>query len=45
LAVMELLLELVEENSKSLVLVTHNSEFAQRTERQLTLHLGELSSR
>ena len=42
-SVMELLLELVKEDAKSLVLVTHNPEFAQKTERQLTLHLGELS--
>jgi lipoprotein-releasing system ATP-binding protein len=42
LAVMELLLELTREEGKSLVLVTHNPEFAQRTERQLTLHLGQL---
>jgi predicted ABC-type transport system involved in lysophospholipase L1 biosynthesis ATPase subunit len=39
-AVMDLLLELVSEDAKSLVLVTHNPEFAQRTQRQLTLHLG-----
>ena len=43
LAVMELLLELAGEEAKSLVLVTHNPEFAQRTQRQLTLHLGKLS--
>jgi predicted ABC-type transport system involved in lysophospholipase L1 biosynthesis ATPase subunit len=36
------LLELTREEGKSLVLVTHNPEFAQRTERQLTLHLGQL---
>ena len=42
-SVMELLLELVKRDAKSLVLVTHNPEFAQKTERQLTLHLGELS--
>lgn len=42
LAVMELLLELVSEGSKSLVLVTHNPEFAQKTERQLMLHQGVL---
>lgn len=44
LAVMELLIELVREDRKSLVLVTHNLEFAQKTERQLTLHLGVLGS-
>ena len=44
LAVMELLLELVKEDNKSLVLVTHNPEFAQRTERQLVLHLGVLEN-
>ena len=43
LAVMELLLELAGEEAKSLVLVTHNPEFAQRTQRQLTLHLGQFS--
>lgn len=43
LAVMELLLELAGEAAKSLVLVTHNPEFAKRTQRQLTLHLGKLS--
>ncbi|MEM7791339.1 MAG: ABC transporter ATP-binding protein [Verrucomicrobiota bacterium] len=40
-AVMELLLSLTEEKKKSLVLVTHNAEFAARTQRQLTLHLGK----
>ena len=39
-AVMELLLEMTAGGNKSLVLVTHNSEFAARTEQQLTLHLG-----
>ena len=43
LAVMDLLLELAGEEAKSLVLVTHNPEFAQRTQRQLTLHLGQFS--
>ncbi len=42
-AVMDLLLELASEESKSLVLVTHNPEFAARTQRQLNLHLGQLS--
>lgn len=42
-AVMELLLNLATEESKSLVLVTHNPEFAARTQRQLNLHLGELT--
>lgn len=42
-AVMGLLLDLVEAQQKSLVLVTHNPEFAQLTDRQLTLHLGRLS--
>ena len=42
LAVMDLLLELVEEGKKSLVLVTHNPEFAKRTERQMALHHGNL---
>jgi len=43
LAVMDLLMEITEESDKSLVLVTHNPEFAARTERQLTLHLGKLA--
>ena len=43
-AVMDLLMELVSAEQKSLVLVTHNQEFAARTERQLTLHLGQLKS-
>lgn len=42
LAVMDLLLEITEESEKSVVLVTHNPEFAERTSRQLTLHLGKL---
>ena len=41
-AVMELLLDLVTEEHKSLVLVTHNPIFAARTQHQLNLHLGEL---
>ena len=44
LAVMELLIELVREGGKSLVLVTHNPEFARKTERQLMLHLGVLGN-
>ena len=44
LAVMELLMELVREDRKSLVLVTHNPAFAQKTERQLILHLGALEN-
>jgi len=43
LAVMDLLLELAGEAAKSLVLVTHNPKFAQRTQRELTLHLGQFS--
>ncbi|MGB0416800.1 MAG: ABC transporter ATP-binding protein [Coraliomargarita sp.] len=42
-AVMDLLMELVAESGKSLVLVTHNPEFAARTERVLTLHFGKLA--
>lgn len=42
-AVMELLLNLATEESKSLVLVTHNPDFAARTQRQLHLHLGQFS--
>ena len=44
MAVMDLLLEITDESAKSLVLVTHNPDFAARTERQLTLHLGKLGS-
>ena len=43
-AVMDLLIELVREDSKSLVLVTHNPEFAQKADRKLSLHLGQLES-
>lgn len=43
-AVMDLLMELVDEEAKSLVLVTHNPEFAKRTQRQLLLHFGTFSS-
>ena len=42
-AVMDLLMELVAESNKSLVLVTHNPEFADPTERVLTLHFGKLA--
>lgn len=42
-AVMDLLLEMTTGMGKSLVLVTHNAEFAARTERQTILHLGKLS--
>lgn len=42
-AVMELLLEMTEDNDKSLILVTHNPEYAARTEKQYVLHLGKLS--
>jgi predicted ABC-type transport system involved in lysophospholipase L1 biosynthesis ATPase subunit len=42
-AVMDLLLEIAGESAKSLVLVTHNPDFAARTQRQLTLHLGKLA--
>lgn len=41
-AVMDLLMEIADESAKGLVLVTHNPEFAARTQRQLTLHLGQL---
>lgn len=44
LAVMDLLMELVDEFGKSLVLVTHNPAFAARTSRRLKLHLGQLES-
>ena len=42
-AVMDLLMEIAEESQKSLILVTHNLDFAARTQRQLTLHLGKMS--
>ena len=42
-AVMDLLMEIVEESKKSLVLVTHNLDFAARTQRQLTLYLGKMA--
>lgn len=42
-AVMDLLLEITDESAKSLVLVTHNPEFAERTKRQLVLHFGKLN--
>ena len=42
-AVMDLLLEIADESAKSLVLVTHNPEFAERTKRQLILHFGKLN--
>ena len=38
-AVMDLLMEIAEESQKSLILVTHNLDFAARTQRQLTLSL------
>lgn len=43
-AVMELLLEMTSDTGKSLVLVTHNPDFAARTANQLHLHLGKLES-
>lgn len=42
-AVMQLLLEMTAGEDKSLVLVTHNPEYAALTQKQLTLHLGQLS--
>ena len=42
-AVMDLLMEIAEESQKSLVLVTHNADFAARTQRQLTLYLGKMA--
>jgi len=42
LAVMDLLMEITGESAKSLVLVTHNPEFAARADRSLKLHLGRL---
>ena len=40
---MDLLMEIAEESQKSLVLVTHNSDFAARTQGQLTLYLGKMA--
>ena len=40
--VIDLLLEMVEEDKKSLILVTHNPEFAARTQQQLILRRGLL---
>lgn len=42
-AVMDLLLEMTAAEDKSLILVTHNPDFAARTQHQLTLHLGQLT--
>jgi predicted ABC-type transport system involved in lysophospholipase L1 biosynthesis ATPase subunit len=42
LAVMDLLMEIAGESSKSLILVTHNPQFASRADRSLKLHLGRL---
>ena len=42
-AVMDLLMEIAEESQKCLILVTHNLDFAARTQRQLTLHLGKMA--
>ena len=42
-AVMDLLMEIAEESQKSLILVTHNPDFAGRTQQQLTLHLGKMA--
>lgn len=42
-AVMDLLLEIAGESKKSLILVTHNPDFAVRTNHQLNLHLGKLT--
>lgn len=43
-AIMELLLEVTREAGTALVLVTHNPEFAARTDSQLMLHEGRLTS-
>lgn len=40
--VMKLLLDLCREETVSLILVTHNPEFAKRTQKQGVLHLGKL---
>ena len=42
-AVMDLLMEIAEESQKSLILVTHNPDFAARTQQQLTLRLGKMA--
>jgi ABC-type lipoprotein export system ATPase subunit len=44
-SVMHLLLELVAHEKKSLILVTHNPEYAARTDRECTLHLGSFEAR
>ena len=41
--VMDLLLDMVKEDKKSLILVTHNPEFAARTQQQLILRRGVLT--
>ncbi|MGE9295169.1 MAG: ABC transporter ATP-binding protein [Puniceicoccales bacterium] len=43
--IMELLLNLCAEEQTSLILVTHNPAFAERTERQLFLHEGRFEAR
>ncbi len=40
--IINILLEICREENASLVLVTHNPEYAMRTQRQLLLHLGKL---
>lgn len=40
--IMDLLLDVCEQHQKTLLLVTHNQEFAARTERQLILRFGEM---
>jgi lipoprotein-releasing system ATP-binding protein len=42
-AVMDLLLEMTTGIGKSLVLVTHNAKFSERTEKQYVLHLGKMN--
>ncbi len=40
--VMDMLLDICKDHKKTLLLVTHNPEFALRTERQLVLRFGEM---
>jgi ABC-type lipoprotein export system ATPase subunit len=43
--VMDLLFDLIEGQQKSLLLVTHDSQLAARTQSQLSMHAGQLSER
>ena len=41
--VMDLLFDLIEGQQKSLLLVTHDSQLAARTQSQFSMHAGQLS--